>query len=247
MSKIKFSHLSIAMFAVLGISACGGGNNNPAPTPNLPTACNSTVLAFNTTNFNFYTTDSNMLIPSNTSEQQLIPDNLLSAGAAVLLKQPMTPPYSIQFDYAIFDDDGQANQSFSNNSADGIVVMLAKDDVPYLSTLPPFGEARGFLPGDGYGVHFSIYQNREMKLIDPAGATLTSDSSNSATIYTHGEWRTVKITVRSDSIAVDYEGMTDVLKYDGAITQSYDHIGFGAGTGGADGEHKIRNVIVCSL
>ena len=228
----------------LGLVGCGNGGGNENAENIDP--CN-TVLAFNDTNFNYYTTANNTLAPSNNTELELMPDDLLSVGSAVFLKPAMTPPYSIEFEYTIFDDDGESNVPSSFNSADGIVVMLAKDETPYDSIDPPFGGARGYHPGDGYGVHFSIYETRYMSITDGAGDPLAYLEDFSPNVYPHGEWRKVKVTVRGDSIVVDYADNTGFLTYNGTLVQTYDRVGIGAGTGGADGQHKIRNVKVCSL
>jgi len=213
-------------------------------------ACNTT-LPFNDANFNYYSTANNTLVPSDNTELELIPDDFTSVGTAVFLEQAITPPYSIEFEYTVFDDDGETNILVSTNSGDGIVVMLLKDESPYNSVEPPTGSSRGYHPGDGYGVHFDIYGTRNMHITDGAGAQLAYFQNFAPSVYPHGEWRRVKVTVRSDSIVVGYDGRSgfidEFLRYDGNLVLDYSGLAIGAATGGSDGQHKIRNVTVCSL
>lgn len=181
----------------------------------------------------------------NRYEITLVPDQKKKAAGVIFLKSKMGVPFEINFDYSIYGDDGGDPWA----SADGLVFMFCKNSSAYETQKPPTGGNRGFIEdGTGYGVHFAIYGwNRGILLKDGYGDLLKSAffDRNSARrdIYTHGEWRHVKITVHESSIVVFYEGKP-VLRWDYKIDTEHKGIGFGAATGAADGEHKIRNVTV---
>lgn len=174
---------------------------------------------------------------TNTATTTLIPDNCYQAGAAVLSTLDPLPPFAVEFEFSIYDDDGGPVY----NSADGIAFMFAKDRGAYGT--PPSGSARGVISdGIGYAVHFSIWGTRQVILTDGLGTPLQTNASPTvASVYTDGQWQPVRVEVRSSSVQVLYDG---VLIIDQAISVGTIHraFGFGAGTGDADGEHRIRNV-----
>lgn len=177
----------------------------------------------------------------------LIPDNRQSAVAVILLKQEAALPFGIEFEYSIYDDDGGNDYSQRYNSGDGLVFMFLKNLKSYETQVLPDGGGRGFIQdGTGYGVHFKIYDEREIYLEDPDGNILGSSlyynrRDRLPDIYTHREWRKVRIWVTATSVTVNYADQ-DIFTWDGQLTTSFKGIGFGAATGGADAEHKIRNV-----
>ena len=65
-------------------------------------------------------------------------------------------------------------------------------------------------------------------------------------MYTAGEWRKVRVRVEQDRIRVFYEDK-EVINWRNTLDRQYGGLGFGAATGGADAEHKIRNVEVNPL
>jgi len=172
----------------------------------------------------------------------LIPDNQLSAGAAVWLKKSYQPPFSIEFEYSIWDDDGGTDAQW--NSADGISVMFCKDAGAYGK--PPTGQERGFLnDGTGYGIHIMSYgYDRGIVLTSASGSRLDEYPENNT--YTHGDWCPMRIEVRETSVKVYYRDNLAIF-WQGKLDGRYGGVGFGSGTGGADGEHKIRSVRVKSL
>jgi len=231
-TQISISGLIAASILFTG---CGGGDSASTTASGI---CNTgSALVFNDDNWNYYDNANTTVAPSGTTELEFMADGVFAASGVVFLNESMVPPYSVEFEYSIYDEDGNLS---SFNSADGIAVMLSKDESPYTSTTPPNGGSRGFITGSGYGVHFSTYGSRVIKIADGSNNDLITPVSASPSVYSHGLWRKVKVDVLTDRIDVTYEGTT--TSYSGAINDTYDSVGFGAATGGADGQHKIRNV-----
>lgn len=202
-------------------------------------------LTFDAATWEYFTTPNNTLVASDDTELTLIPDNLTSVGATVFYVDGVQMPYTVSFEYWIFDDDGSEIGSIYN-SADGIAVAVAKDATSWATADPPDGGWRGiFDDGTGYAIDFAIFENRRISIRDGDGNVVAGPVTPATSVYPHGQWRSVSIEVTTAGIEVTYEGGVE-LTYAAALDETYDRIAFGAGTGGADGEHRIRNVeITC--
>lgn len=218
-----------------------GGDDTTGNTPGEP-VCPANFLVFDDASFDYYSNQNGDVSASDGTELTLIPDEVTQAGVAVLHTQMMQPPYDVEFEFSIFDDDGQGSPF---NSADGMAVMLLDDAGAYEQQSPPDGQGRGVLDdGSGYAVHFAIYGARQAFLDGTDGTALDGPDDLDPSIYSHGQWRSVRIEVREDRISVYYEDAL-ALEHVGTIDTTHGAIGFGAGTGGADGQHQIRNVRIC--
>jgi hypothetical protein len=176
----------------------------------------------------------------------LLPDNLYGAAAAVFLKTDVAAPFVIEFEYSLFDDDGGTGEIW--NSADGLTFMFLKNRAAYevAGVTPPTGGGQGFIrDGTGYGVFFSIYGERRIELRDGDGNILTSSQyfvgATAPHIYTHGQWQPVRIEINRDGVNVD-SGGERIFNWNGELSDTFAGVGFSAATGGADAEHKIRNI-----
>ena len=208
--------------------------------------CPPGIVSFDEAQWSYYSTPNVGLMASNANALTLIEDDVTNGGAAVFYADDLEPPYTIHFEYTIFDDDGAENGNIYA-SADGLAVIVAKDEDPYGLSAPPPGGDRGFFEdGTGYAVDFSIYETRLIQLRAGNGNVVAGPVIPAISTYPHGEWRDVSVEVDTDSITVTYEGGIE-LTYNAAIDTTYSRIGFGAGTGAADGQHRIRNVeLVCN-
>ena len=188
----------------------------------------------------------------NGREMTLIPVNHYSAAQVVFFKSNAPMPFEIEFEYSIYDQDGGSDYGSRWHSADGLVFMFLKNRDAYKYKQPPAGVERGVIDdGTGYGVHFAIYGNRTVELKNPAGKILGSSlyyrrKEQLPDVYTHGQWRKVIIRVTESSVMVNYADHP-VISWSGKLDTAFRGIGFGAGTGGANGEHKIRNVKISPL
>lgn len=172
----------------------------------------------------------------------LTPDDTKNQGAVMWWKSQWKPPFQVSFEYSIWDDDGDVKNLW--NSADGIVMMFCKNKKDYPT--PPSGGMRGFVEdGTGYGVHIATYgYDRGMLLKNGKGVTLDSYPENE--VYTDGNWRKVTVEVGENKIRVRLDGDL-ALFWEGEIDDEYGGFGFGAGTGGADSEHRLRNIVVSKM
>lgn len=174
-------------------------------------------------------------------EFTLIPDNLQNAGLAMFIEGNYQPPYSITFEYKIFDDDGVTGSN-STNSADGIVFFFQKDKNPYDNgTTIPSGNQRGFIDdGTGYGVAISPFGTRRVDywFESPTNVINTVDTELA---YTGDNWVSARIDTFSDGFDLYLNG-TVVLRDFTDLDLTYSKMGFGAGSGGSDGLHMIRNI-----
>lgn len=174
----------------------------------------------------------------------LTPDNQYSASGVIWLKKSIPLPYKIHFEYSIYDDDGGSFRG--NNSADGLVFMFAKDKRKY--TAPPTGGSRGFIKdGTGFGIDLKTWGGRELRLINGHGEVLRSlpqyQIPGSPNIYTHGKWQKVAILVTRNGVQVEIAGKL-ALKHKMTVRGPFNGLGFGAATGGADSEHRLRKIEV---
>jgi hypothetical protein len=194
------------------------------------------VVPFDTFSWSYFRSSNNQDHPRLIgNEAILVPDNRYSASAAAFYRQDLLPPYVVEFDFSTFDDDGGP----SWNSADGVVLMLAKNRATYANMAPSTGDTSGFIAdGTGIGVQFATYGSRQIKIKNGNNAVLASTPFSDA--YTAGAWKSVKVEVELDSITVT-SGATQ-LTWSGPVGTQYGGIGFGAATGAADSQHRIRNV-----
>lgn len=170
------------------------------------------------------------------SEIDLVPDDRGSASAVAFLKERLLPPYSVQFEYYIWDNDGSTTNL--TTTGDGIVVMLNKNQAAYGT--PPAGGARGFInDGTGYGVNFNLFGTRRVYLTD--GSLNQLATADNPLVYTGGAWVTAKVDVGVSSIAVSINNVLQ-FTWSGAVNQAYAGLAFGAATGGADADQRVRNV-----
>jgi hypothetical protein len=196
--------------------------------------------------WSYYSNPAGQLEPSASTELELIPDDETSRGAAVLLAGPPEPPFRLTFEYTIFDDDGGNEPGDEWSSGDGIAVMLFKDPAWYEERWnhPPTASGRGFAPdGTGVGIHFEIYGPRQIVVRNGYGSWLAAPVPADPSVYPHGEWRSVAVDVSLAEIVVHYEG-DEIVTIEGPHDATHLGLGFGAGTGSADGAHQIRNVVI---
>jgi hypothetical protein len=202
-------------------------------------------LAFDAS-WSYHSNPVNLLSPSGSNELELIPDGEQSRGAAVLLTDPPEPPFRLTFEYTIFDDDGGTEAEHVWSSGDGISIMLLKDPGWYEQPghLPPTSIGRGFaLDGTGIGIHFELYGTRQLVIRDGFGTQIGSPLVVDPSVYPHGVWRSVAVEVSLAQIVVHYEG-NEIVTLEGPHDASHLGLGFGAGTGAADGSHRVRNVVI---
>ena len=186
------------------------------------------------------------------SETILIQDGRKSASQAVFFRNDYRPPFEISFEYSIDNDEQQGWHDYTTYPADGIVLMLLKDKFAYEYQTIPAGGTQAFIPdGTGYGVRFRVFKTPEagerIELVGPGRILRTYEPGEEGLpIYTAGDWRKVKVLVEPNNIRVVYEDEA-VITWPGTLDTQYGGLGFGAATGGADAEHKIRNVVVRDL
>lgn len=196
--------------------------------------------------WSYYSNPADLLDASLSTELELIPDDDHNRGAAVLLTDPPELPFRLTFEYTIFDDDGGHDSTQVWSSGDGLVVMVLKDPSWYEGrfSLPPTSTGRGFaFDGTGLGVQFEIYGTRRIVGTNGSGTWLTPAVEPRLSAYPHGEWREVVLDVSEAEVVVHYEG-NELFTMAGPHDTTFLGLGFGAGTGAADGSHRIRNVMI---
>ncbi|WP_372367602.1 hypothetical protein [Candidatus Uabimicrobium sp. HlEnr_7] len=198
---------------------------------------------FNDKNWNYYQTNNKQYPVADGNTVTLTPDDRTEAAAAVWYKKEVSIPFAVAFEYSIYDNDGGINNIY--NSADGFVFMFAKNAKKYNN--PPTGGDCGFKKdGTGYGVFFTTYESRRIMVRDGNDSLITDKWDKS--IYTHGKWRKVKIVVYANKINVYLDkNSKPTISHEYKWNNEYKNIGFSAATGGADSEHKIRNVFIAPL
>jgi hypothetical protein len=229
---------TLLLACALPLAGCADGD--PALTQeNIDTA--SAALSSDPSGWVYFTTNNPGYPQFINDEVVLIPDNQYQAAAVALSKEYYSPPYSVEFEYLMFDDDGGVLWNW--NSADGVVLMLNKDDRPYTGGAAlPTGYARAFIKdGTGYGVHFATYGTRSIFLQDGNGAML-AQTQNYA-VYTNGKWAKVHVDVTSSRIKVFFNGVPQ-LDWSGDFIETGWSVAIGAATGAADSEHRIRGARV---
>lgn len=208
----------------------------------------SSVLAFSNAN--------NRGFPVfNATETILIEEGRKGAAQALFFKENYRPPFEVSFEYSIYNEEVGGWYDYSKLPADGLVLMLLKDKTPYEFQSIPGGNAQAFIAGSGYGIHFYVFEGggdtehisirrRGRELVRWPEEGVRPDSSQS--VYTAGQWRQITVQVLPNSIQVQVEGEV-VMQWKGTLSRSYGGLGFGASTGDADAEHKIRNVVAKKL
>ncbi len=174
------------------------------------------------------------------SELTLIPDDAYGAGSVVFYNAKLSAPYKVSFEYLIHDNDGPARPEW--NVADGISVIIGKDVSGYIHGAEiPTGYKRAVISdGSGYSVHFAVYgPNKSLDIQSGDGNILSTMIDNS--VYIDNQWIRVEIEVRKDAIFVKKGGRLVEAKH---LHIQDGYLGFGAATGGSDGEHKIRNISI---
>ncbi len=209
---------------------------------------------FNVGNFHkFVNTASDNYPIFNNGEIILTEDKMKNAGAVVFSDKKVTPPFEVNFEYNIYNKEGAYGYSWEDEPADGLVFMFMKNKNAYKNIEVPSGSHRGFLyDSTGYGVHFATFRKNAIILTDGKDDYGLADSRDLvisnylAPIYSHDKWRRVKIMVEKDRVRVYYEGVEVFTKLM-TVDTTYPYIGFGAGNGGADSRHSIRNIWVTKL
>lgn len=228
-----------------GTSSSSDGNSESTTSGSTSECVSTGILDFDDATWDYYTTPNNALAASNDPELVFMPDDAVNVGAAVMYSQGVAMPYTVSFEYSVFDDDGAENGS-TFNSADGVSLFVAKDQAAYVGTEPPAGGSLGIIAdGTGYAIGFPIFEPRRVEILDGTGNVIAGPITPVPSTYPHGQWRTVSVHVSSAGLEVSYEG-AEVLTFVGALDESFDRIGLAAATGGSDGEHRVRNVeVVC--
>jgi hypothetical protein len=167
---------------------------------------------------------------------ELIADEVYGSAALAWWAGDVRPPYTVELDYATWDDDGGPLHS----SGDGIAVLLLDDGSPYQRHRPPGGGDRGVIrDGTGYAVHLPIYGDRRVAIHDGSGRVLASRPEPAA--YTAGRFAHLRIDVDLDGIAVSVDGGEPVV-WRGQVDDRFGGLAIAAATGAADAGHAVRDV-----
>ena len=187
------------------------------------------------------------------TETVLVQDGRKSAAQALFFKEEYRRPFEVSFEYSIANEAKRGWHDFSTQPADGLVLMLLKDKGPYEYQPIPAGINQAFIrDGSGYGVRFRVFtadgteERIELERRGRVQRRYIPSRNNEPPVYTAGEWRKVRVRVEQSRIRVFYEGK-EVINWPNELDRQYGGLGFGAATGGADAEHKIRNVVVNPL
>lgn len=169
----------------------------------------------------------------------LLPEDRGSAAGMAFLRTPVQPPFAVEFEYSIFDDDGGS----AWNSGDGLALLFGRRR-PARNVSLPTGGARGQVPdGSGYGVHLALYGERQLVLTDGNGQPLKSTSQPA--LYTHGRWSTVRVEVERNAIRVYLDGIQQ-LEWEGRVDDTHAGLALAAASGAADGRHAVRNLRIAT-
>jgi len=177
----------------------------------------------------------------------LIPDDQYGVGSVIWFDQPYHNDFTIEFEYRTWDDDGDPDLN-STNSADGLSLILFQDKHHYEANAGniPNGGARGFIKnGSGIAVQFVLYGDRSVQIVTGNGDVLASQSAQTLSQFSEaptGPWSTVSVTVQGNTLtAILDEGQPLTADVPGGAKSS-SGFGIGAGTGGADALHQVKNV-----
>ena len=110
-----------------------------------------TILFSSCAKYTTYSTNNEgyPLVNEKIDQVTLTPVNAYSASGVVFLNEAPKLPFTLTFRFNIFDDDGSAYNIW--NSADGIALMIGKDESSYKKGNPPIGGTMGHID-DGTGV-----------------------------------------------------------------------------------------------
>lgn len=166
--------------------------------------------------------------------------NISSQLGQLWLKQPLTIPMHVSFEYKIGGGKGPLGQG------DGFVFMFNKEKV----SKPKGGGYLGFEPGKGYGVELDSFDNywdqsaSHMALIkDSVGNHLISINDTRAK---DNVWHLLEIDIQSNSVTAKIDGQ-QVLNWSGSIDTKFSRVGFSAATANAYNWHIIKNVRISGI
>jgi hypothetical protein len=206
------------------------------------------IIKVETANFNFYSNDENRGFPSINEKAGILtltPRDTYSAAGVAFLKKKFPLPFEISFEFNIWDKDGGPMKIW--NSANGICLMLGKDETLYSNEDPPAGSGMGFITdagGTGIGLFYETYGNRQVTFKDDRGQVFASVSD--PRIYTDGAWQKTTIRVTEESIDLFFDN--DLIKHwDGKVDFDRNTVAFSAATGGADSRHQVRKIVISPL
>jgi antitoxin component YwqK of YwqJK toxin-antitoxin module len=194
--------------------------------------------------YNLYGNPKNPGYPSLNPESgvlTLTPVDAYGASAVALMKESTTVPFVLTFEFNIWDDDGGTSRGKRWNSADGISVIFAEDNSAYATTVPPAGSAMGFIEDESaLGLFFKTFDKRQVFLKDRNGVLARKKEPR---VYTDGAWQKARVVVNRDAIIVQFDDRT-VLQWQGELPFAAPYVAFGAGTGGSNSRHQVRNVVL---
>ena len=226
----------------------------PDPSSGDVTAAGEEVLGLSRSDVLTYSNVANRGFPLfKNTETILIQEGRKSAAQAIFFKEEYRRPFEVSFEYSITNEGKQGWHDYTTQPADGIVLMLLKDRRPYEYQPIPVGGSQAFIQdGSGYGIRFRIFteggtkERIELERRGRVQRRYIPSEHNEPAVYTAGEWRKVRVRVEQRRIRVFYDD-TEVINWQNTLDRQYGGLGFGAATGGADAEHKIRNIVVNPL
>ncbi|HZI05009.1 MAG TPA: hypothetical protein VEZ71_13350 [Archangium sp.] len=199
---------------------------------------NSHALRFDR-DFDLYSTNNPEFPRASGTELELLPDNRWSAAGMAFLRRPLRPPFAVEFEYSIYDDDGGSVW----NSGDGLALLFGRKTPSGDVQLPTGGDRGQVRDGSGYGVHLALYSRRRVVLTNGNGSELQSRSQPA--LYNHGRWSTLRVEVERRAIRVYLDGEPQ-LEWQGQVDDSYSGLALAAASGGADGRHAVRNLRIAT-
>ena len=97
----------------------------------------------------------------------------------------------------------------------------------------------GFIKDESsLGLFFKTYEKREILLKNRNGVLAKKKEKR---VYTGGAWQKARVVVNHDAIIVQFDDRT-VLQWQGELPFAASYVAFGAGTGGSNSRHQVRNV-----
>ena len=185
-------------------------------------------------------------------ELLLVPDETEGAAAAALLEADLEPPFDVEFEFSIRNKGGAyGDADWKSRPADGFSVIFLKNLADYDDRSPEGGGRRGTVPGSGYAIHFHLFEYPRLYLekirLEAADEphilkeVPRESMYELPELYTDGVWRKARISVRNDSVTVEYAGVV-VLQWQGKLNTEHRKFGFSAANGEAHADHRIRNV-----
>jgi antitoxin component YwqK of YwqJK toxin-antitoxin module len=219
----------------------------PCGSPEPPAAAYVHKRSDATSTYILYGNRKNPGYPSLDSESRVLtltPVNAYGASGVAFVKESRTVPFVLTFEFNIWDNDGGTSWGKRYNSADGISVIFAEDDSAYATTAPPGGSAMGFIKNESsLGLFFKTYEKREILLKGKNGVLAKKKEKR---VYTDGKWQKARVVVNHDGIIVQFDDRT-VLQWQGELPFAATSVAFGAGTGGSNSRHQVRNVVLSTV